>query len=153
MDELNKRYARLVSQYDQHIDDALTSPSNINQKFDKIAEINTQISATLDEMIRIVTLSKQSTSQLVLYRDELLKKLAKIQGEYDSLTSSRDKLETLRRIREFQDESWRRSLYLYLIAFLALALFVGIVLLWKGSYTKETSAAIPTRAATMDAFT
>lgn len=150
MDELNKRYTTLVSQYNTQIDDALTSPSNLDEKIGRIAETNKRISATLDEMLQIVTMSKP---KLAVYRDELLQKLAKIQRDYDNLVSNQDKLETLRRIREFRDESWRRTLYLYLIAFLALAVLIGILILWKGGYTKETTAAMPSSAATMDAFT
>ena len=153
MDELNKRYASLTSQYDQLVQDTLANPEKLDQNVEQVIKINTQISSTLDEMIGILTLAKSSNTDMLVYRDELLAKLAKIQKEYNGLTSNSDKLETLRRIRAFQDESWKSTLRIYLFALIAVVIVVAIVLMFKKSQTDDMTPTMPTSAAMMPPLT
>jgi len=154
MDELRRRYASLMQQYETIATDALTNPDKLNENVARLININTQISSTLDEMISILTLAKSDSAQMVTYRDELIQKLEKIQRDYNGLVKDSDKLETLRRIRAFEDESWKRTLRMYLIAFLAIISLVGILVMFKkGTQTALTTTATPISAAAMPALT
>jgi hypothetical protein len=154
MDELRRRYASLTQQYETIATDALTNPDKLNENVARLININTQISSTLDEMISILTLAKSGSAQMVTYRDELIQKLEKIQRDYNGLVKDSDKLETLRRIRAFEDESWKRTLRMYLIAFLAIISLVGILVMFKkGTQKALTTTATPISAAAMPALT
>ena len=152
MDQLKTRYTTLTNQYNKLVEEALVNPEKLNENVAKLIDINTQISSTLDEMIRMLTLAKSSGSQMTLYRDELIQKLEKIQSDYNGLVRDSDKLTTLRRIRAFEDESWKRTLRLYLLIFLAVVVFVGIILFFKRQKTDITPA-MPTSAAAMPTLT
>ena len=154
MDELKAQYASLMTQYNQLAKDTLENPNKMDENVAKIIAINTKISTVLDEMISILTLAKSSGSHMLLYRDELIQKLEKIQSEYNGLARDSDKLETLRRIRAFQDDSWKSTLRIYLFAFLAIASLVGIIIMFKKStQIIDMTAAMPTSAVAMPALT
>lgn len=154
MDELKTRYTSLMRQYNVLAQETLQNPSRLNQNVARIIQINTQISAVLDEMIGILTLAKSSTTQMTQYRDELLKKLEKIQADYNGLVRDSDKLSTLRRIRAFEDDSWKRTLRLYLFAFLAVVVLVGLILIFKKKpQTADMIPAMPASAAAIPALT
>lgn len=154
MDELNARYTSLMSEYNRLADDALANPSKLNENVAKIVQVNTQISALLDEMIGVLTMAKSSSSQMTTYRDELIQKLEKIQSDYNGLVRDSDKLTTLRRIRAFEDESWKRTLRMYLFVFLALVVVIGILLFFKRkSQNADMIPATPASAAAIPALT
>lgn len=154
MDELRTRYNSLMSRYNALAEQALAQPARMNENVAKIIEINTQISTVLDEMIRILTLAKSSGSNMTEYRDELIQKLEKIQADYNGLVRDSDKLATIRRIRAFEDESWKRTLRLYLFAFLAVVVLVGVILMFKKKSSQaDMIPATPASAMTMPAFT
>lgn len=152
MDELKSRYNTLNQQYNTLVEDALSNPSKLNENVASLIQINTQISSTLDEMISILTLAKSSSSELTKYRDELIQKLEKIQSDYNGLVRDSDKLTTLRKIRAFEDDSWKRTLRWYLFIFLAIVVVVGILLLFKKS-TPQITAATPMNAITIPILT
>jgi hypothetical protein len=157
MDELNARYTSLTSEYNKLAEDALATaaqPAKLNENVAKIIQVNTQISSVLDEMIGVLTLAKTSGSQLQIYRDELIQKLEKIQRDYNGLIRESDKLTTLRRIRAFEDDSWKRTLRWYLYAFLAVVVIVGMFLMFKRkSQNADMITATPTNAAAMPPLT
>lgn len=152
MDELKTRYNTLNQQYNMLVEDALSNPNKLNENVASLIQINTQISSTLDEMIGILTLAKSSSSELTNYRDELIQKLEKIQSDYNGLVRDSDKLTTLRKIRAFEDDSWKSTLRWYLFVFLAVVAVVGILLLFKRS-TPQTIAATPMNAITIPILT
>lgn len=148
MDELKARYTSLTARYKTLTEETLVNPGKLNENVAKIIEVNTQLSATLDEMISILTLAKSSSSQVLVYRDELIKKLEKIQSDYNGLVNDSDKLTTLRKIRAFEDDSWKSTLRMYLFAFLALVALVGVILIFKGkSQDMDMTPATPISAA------
>ena len=154
MDDLKARYNALMKQYETLAQEALANPGKLDENVARIIDINTKISATLDEMIGILTLAKTNNSQMTVYRDELIQKLEKIQADYNGLARDSDKLETLRRIRAFEDESWKSKLRLYLFSFLAIISIVGIMVMFKkGSQNRDTTTAMPTSAAAIPPFT
>lgn len=154
MDELKTRYNALMSQYNALAEQALAEPAKLDGNVARIIEINTQISAVLDEMIRILTLARTSGSRMTEYRDELIQKLEKIQADYNGLVRDSDKLTTLRKIRAFEDESWKRTLRLYLFTFLAVVVLVGIILMFKKKKSQmDMIPATPASAMTMPALT
>ena len=152
MDELRARYTGLNTQYNKLADEALANPDKLDEYVTKIINVNSQISSTLDEMIRVLTLAKSSNSDLLIYRDELMKKLEKIQVEYNGLARDSDKITTLRRIRAFEDESWKRTLRLYLFIFLGIVVFVAVILFFKRQKA-DIIPARPTSAAAIPSLT
>lgn len=154
MDELNKRYTALTTQYDTLVQSAIANPTKLDPYIEQIIQVNTQISTVLDEMIKILTVAKTSSSDMLLYRDELLQKLDKIQKEYNGLVQNSDKLETLRRIRAFEDDSWKRTLRLYIFAFIAIVVLVAVVLMFKRkAQTTDMTNAMPASPAAIPALT
>lgn len=152
MDELNGRYTKLINQYNTLVDQTLANPNKVNENVTKIIQVNTQISSVLDEMIGVLTLAKTSSSQMTSYRDELIQKLEKIQSDYNGLVRDSDKLTTLRKIRAFEDESWKRTLRMYLFLFLGLVVLLGVVIVFKRQKA-DTTAATPMSATAIPPLT
>jgi hypothetical protein len=152
MDELRTRYTRLNTEYNKLAEDALMNPENLDQNIGKILQINAQISSTLDEMISVLAIAKSSSSQMVEYRDELIQKLETIQSDYNGLVRDSDKLTTLRRIRAFEDESWKSTLRLYLFIFLGIVVVIAIILFFKRQKT-DIMPATPISAAAIPPLT
>lgn len=152
MDDLRAQYAKLMTEYDDLVKDTVANPDKLDANITKITALNQKISAVLDEMIRILTLTKSNSGNIVLYRDELVQKLQKINQDYDALARDSDKLETLRRIRAFEDGSWKDSLKSYLIAFLVLVVVLVLLFLFK-VYSKDITTPTPSSAAAMPPLT
>jgi recombinational DNA repair ATPase RecF len=148
MSDLEKQYKTLLSQYNTLLDQAKNVRSQ--PQADRIAEqlktLNVQLASVLDRMIAF---QSETPSQV---RDELVKRLAQIQRDYNGLLVSTDTLTTLRTIRA--NEGVNQYLSLYLIAFIALAVLLLAVIFWKGSsQTSDSTATTPTSPAVMTALT
>jgi hypothetical protein len=75
------------------------------------------------------------------YRDQLVEQLSRIQTDYNGLKANTDTMETLRRIRGFQDESWKSPLFIYVALLLVAALVLVLVILFRRQ--KAESATMP----------
>lgn len=151
MDDPKSQYARLNAEYMRLIDDTIKNPRKAKENLPKITALASQIATMLDEMTKQLAMAPSPSSTLEAERDELLKRLRKIQMDYNGLLQNTDKLETLRRIRSYQDTTWRSSFNVYLIAFLVLALLVVLVVL--GMSYRAKSAIIPTNPTISPALT
>jgi hypothetical protein len=74
------------------------------------------------------------------YRDQLVEQLTRIQSDYNGLKTNTDALQTLRRIRSFQDTSWSSTLTLYIGLFLTLAALLIVVMLVRRQTSASTSS-------------
>lgn len=151
MDDSKSQYTRLNAEYVRLIDETIASPSRAQVNLPKITALANQIASLLDEMTKQLAMAPSPTSTLESERDELVRRLRKIQMDYNGLLQTTDKLETLRRIRSYQDTTWRSSFNAYLMAFLILTLLVVLVVL--GMSYRAKSAIIPTNPTIRPAFT
>jgi hypothetical protein len=88
-------------------------------------------------MLAMVADVKNETGSLRIARDELTMKLTRIQRDYSDLNKQTDRIETLRRIRQYEQVVADRSMYLYLGIFLAFCLLLLLVILIKGYFQKK----------------
>jgi len=148
-----KELKALYEQYNALVNTAIANPNQINNYVDQIKILNQQIAGKLDELIQTST-PITSTPQIDAAREELVRKLARIQHDYNGLIQNTDKLETLRRIQTFKKEDTESELKLYLFAFIVVSLLVLVVMLFKkSSQTSEMTATMPSSPAMMPAFT
>lgn len=130
MDALRSEYATLTTQYNALIDEAVRDSSKITANFPKIVEVAQSRSSLVDRMLEQVAMANQDSVEIQQLRDELVVTLQRIQQDYNGLQQNTDKLETLRRIRSFQDDSWKWTLIRYVTAFVVLAVIVFFVVLF-----------------------
>lgn len=141
LDELTTQYTTLKTQYTTLANEVLADPSKMSQRLPQLQSLNQQIASVLDQMVRALQYARQSPNGDA-YRDELVATLGRIQSDYNGLKTNTDALETLRRIRGAQDESWRGPLFIYLMAFLAAAILLVLVIVLRRQ--KSESAIAPT---------
>lgn len=141
----------LNAEYVQLINDILTDPASAQQKIPRVTELAGQIATVLDEAAKEMAMVPNPSEDLAAERDELVKRLQRIQRDYSGLLQNTDKVETLRRIRSYQDESWRPSFAFHLFAFFALVLVLFLVILFLRQ--RENTAINPTSAAIRPTFT
>jgi hypothetical protein len=130
MEELNVKYERQSAEYDALVTSAVSS-RDVSQ-IPKIKELNAGLAKTLNAMIEKMTFLKKDSPDLKVERDKLVQQLSRIQADYNGLMVNKDKLETLRRIRQQESKEGDRWLYWYLIAFLLLALVLILYLVFHG---------------------
>ena len=140
LDGLTTQYTSLKAQYSTLATQALNSPAQMTTLLPQLQLLNQQIASLLDQMLQAMQFAKQGPNS-DRYRDQLVETLSRIQTDYNGLKTNTDTLETLRRIRGAQDESWKGTLFIYLMAFIAAAVLLTLVILFRGQ--KKVSAAAP----------
>lgn len=126
----------LVAEYKQTAEQALQKQDPALVR--RLIDLNKQIADQLQTQLAVVA---RASPQETVQRQELLEQLRRIQQDYDGLTRGRDTLETLRRIRMDQEQTVGRTLTIYLVVFLIVALLLLVVLFFRG---QDTTSAIPT---------
>ena len=147
MDALQRDYKTKITEYERLI--AL----NDTTKLPDIQALNSQLSAILHSMLEEVTKVRGSANNLNPYRDELMRKLVKIQNESSILLKQKDQYETLRALQAHEQTKFDETLFWYLISLGIVTLIFIIVLLWKGGYKLPTMPTTTSSATTMPAFT
>lgn len=147
MEELERQYAKQHTAYQ----DAATKqdPASV----DAVKALSLQIADTLSRMIAILTGVKQESGNIGAYRDELVKKLIRIQHDYSGLLTNTDRLETLRRIRSYEESKFDSTFYWYMFAFTIIAVVLLIVLLFKKAPYVDASMMMRTSPIATPAFT
>lgn len=151
LDALSAQYTSLKAQYTTLANQAAATPAQVPTLLPQIQSVNQQIASVLDQMLQAMQYARQSPNSDA-YRDQLVETLSRIQSDYNGLKTNTDALETLRRIRGAQDESWKGPLFLYLMAFLAAALLLTLVILFRGQ-KKESPTAPASSPAAIPALT
>lgn len=147
MDTLERDYRIKRAEYEKLI--ALNDPGKIPQ----IQQLNAQLSGILHSMLGEVAKVRGEANKLNPYRDELMKKLIKIQNDSSILMKQKDQYETLRALQAHEKTKFDAALFWYMILLFILTLtFIG-VLLWKGGYKLPTMPTTTSSATTMPAFT
>ena len=151
MNELQAQYTALTDTYNSLIDEAVQDPTKVQTNFSQIVDVARQRTEVVDQMLQQVALSNQSSSDIQQLRDELVTRLRRIQQDYNGLQTNTDKLETLRRIRTFQDTSWKSTLAMYLTAFVVLVILVFVAILFARQ--RDSATMSPTTTTMRPAFT
>ena len=147
MDALERDYTTKRAEYDRLI--ALNNPVNLP----RIQALNIELSAVLHKMLEEVTKVRGDASKLNPYRDELMRKLIKIQNESSILLKQKDQYETLRSLRMHEQVKFDKRLFWYLLTLAIITLIFIIVLIWKGGYKLPTMPTTTSSATTMPALT
>lgn len=148
--DLEQEYKALLSQYNTLWEQvkSIRSEAQATQVSEQLKALNVKLANVLE---RMMAFQSESPSEV---RDELVRRLAEIQRDYNGLLVSTDKLTTLRTIRQHETKATNQTLSIYLFVFIALAVALLVMMLWKGgSQTYETTAITPTSPAAMNAFT
>ena len=147
MDALERDYTTKRAEYDRLI--ALNNPVNLP----RIQALNIELSAVLHKMLEEVTKVRGDASKLNPYRDELMRKLVKVQNESSILLKQKDQYETLRSLRMHEQVKFDKRLFWYLLILAIITLIFIIVLIWKGGYKLPTMPTTTSSATTMPALT
>jgi hypothetical protein len=147
MDALERDYRNTKSHYDSLI--SRNNPSLIFQ----IHHVNYQLALLLHRMLEEVTRVRGDANKLKPYRDELMRKLIKIQNEASILQKQKDQYETLRALKAHEQMKFDKTLFWYLFSLAILTIIFIIVLLWKGGYKLPTMPTTTSSATTMPALT
>ena len=147
MDALERDYKTKRAEYDRLI--ALNNPVNLTQ----IQFLNGQLSVILHSMLEEVTKVRGDANKLNLYRDDLMKKLVKIQNDSSILLKQKDQYETLRSLRMYEQTKFDKRLFWYLLLLAIITLIFIIVLIWKGGYKLPTMPTTTSSATTIPALT
>jgi len=147
MDALERDYRTKRAEYDRLI--ALNNPTNLPQ----IQRLNSELSGILHRMLEEVTRVRGDANKLNPYRDELMRKLVKIQNDSSILLKQKDQYETLRSLRMHEQVKFDKRLFWYLLLLGIVTLIFIIVLIWKGGYKLPTMPTTTSSATTIPAFT
>jgi hypothetical protein len=147
MDGLERDYRNTKAQYDSLI--ARNNPAFIFQVF----ALNHQLAMILHRMLEEVSKVRGDASKLNPYRDELMRKLIKIQNDSSVLQKQKDQYETLRALQAHEQMKFDDRLFWYLVSLGIVTLIFIVVLLWKGGYKLPTMPTTTSSATTMPAFT
>jgi len=148
---MDPNFKILADEYERLANEALANPAKMNVNIDRMKTINTQMASILDNTIHEMTASGPS-GDITRQRDELIQKLVRIQRDYNGLLVNTDKLETLRRIRGFQESDWKSQLKIYMIVLAVLAVALALFVLFRRQKTLS-SAIAPTSPSSMPPFT
>ena len=153
MDQLSRQYEERITRYNKLIADSIQVPSTFQTNLPVIKQLNAEIATLLDKMVAQLAMVKKNDTNFIAQRDELYKNLKRIYKESNALAQEKDTLETLRRIREFNETEATVSVNMYMIFFLILALIVLLALVFKGTGQKnDMTMTTPSSPAAMPAF-
>jgi len=146
MDALERDYTTKRAEYDRLI------ASNDTENLHEIQQLNSQLSGVLHSMLEEVAKVRGNASNLNSYRDELMRKLVKIQKDSSILLKQKDQYETLRALKAHEQMKFDNTLFWYLISLAIITLIFIVVLLWKGGYKLPTMPTTISSATTIPAF-
>lgn len=141
IESLSTQYTTLKAEYDALAAQALATPSTLATSLPRLQSINQQMASLVDQMLKDLQYAKAGPNSDA-YRDQLVETLGRIQVDYNGLKTETDALQTLKRIRSFQDTSWQSSLNLYIGLLLLFACVLVLVMVFR--HQKRESASAPT---------
>lgn len=149
MSELKATYEAQMEEYRRLANEATIDSTKIDANVEKLKTLNAEIADTLDKMITLMSKTGFDMNSEVT-QSELLAKLQRIQKDYNGLAQTTDKLETLRRIKEFESAKESSSIFIYLISIGILAIILLLFMFFRSRSSYLPSAnAIPTAASTI----
>ena len=147
MNALEREYRGVKEKYDSLI--ALNNPANLPL----IQRLNSELSRILHGMLEEVAKIRGTANNLKVYRDDLMRKLVKIQNDSSIILKQKDQYETLRALREHEQTKFDATLFWYLLSLGFFTIIFIIVLVWKGGYKLPEMPIMTNNATTMPALT
>lgn len=152
MNVLEQQYLSQREEYNKLIDNAMERGAR--EYITKIQDLNSSMSETIAKMMAALDSTKINPEDIVFYRKQLEERLLRIQNDYNLLKSNTDEMETLRRIRQYEETKANTSINLYMIGLALLSIVLILVIFVFGRYrSSEATYAMPSAATTMPAFT
>jgi hypothetical protein len=149
MSDLKVTYEAQMEQYRTLANEAILDSTKIDANVEKLKTLNAEIAITLDQMITLLSRTSFDMNSEAT-QSELLEKLQRIQRDYNGLIQTKDKLETLRRIKEFEKATQSNTVFIYVISIGILAILLLLFMFFRGRSSYLPSAnAIPMAATTM----
>jgi len=149
MSDLKAIYEAQMEQYRTLANEAILDSTKIDANVEKLKTLNAEIAITLDQMITLLSRTSFDMNSEAT-QSELLEKLQRIQRDYNGLIQTKDKLETLRRIKEFEKATQSNTVFIYVISIGILAILLLLFMFFRGRSSYLPSAnAIPMAATTM----
>jgi TolA-binding protein len=146
MDTLESTYEAKKQQYD-----TLRNGPDATTNADRIQALNTELAALLQDMLSQVATMRGNASKLESYRDELIKKLVRVQNDYTIIQSQKDEYATLQKIQSHEQTTFNSTFFWYGIALAIVFLIFFFTLVRKGQ-SAPTMPTMTTSATTMPAF-
>jgi chromosome segregation ATPase len=140
MDELEQRYQTLHANYERLI--ASGDATAVSQ----IESLNKQLSDVIAQMLQKVADVKDGSENIEKYRADLLQKLVRIQHDHNSLATTHDKIETLRRIRNDQQANFDGAFFGYAVGLFISCVILFFVILFKGGQRAAANPAMASSA-------
>jgi hypothetical protein len=147
MDILEQTYVKKRAEYDALV--AQNDPSKIQE----ITVLNAQLGAILQSMIVEVSKAKDNAGKIDLYRDQLIKKLIKVQNDHNAMMAQRDKVDTLKALRGHETKKFNATFFWYALFLGIVSLAFVIVLMMKGGYKAPIMPTMASSPTTMPPFT
>lgn len=147
---MDPEFQRLAADYQRLANESLADPTKMEGNIEKMKTINARMASILDRTIQ--EMNTGVSSDVDRQRNELIEKLVRIQKDYNGLLVNTDKLETLRRIRGFQETDWKSQLKIYMIVFAVLAVVLLVLIFVRRQKVFSTMTA-PTSAISTPALT
>lgn len=135
MSDIRSQYEQKKKEYDALIESADAS------KLPEIRKLNKEISELLSQML------ENSARYNTADEEELVRRLQQIQKDYNGLITSTDDLETLRRIRAYETDTSRRTLFWYIGAMVIAGLLV-VLFIFLFQRVKSIATTTPSPPAT-----
>lgn len=152
MNALEQRYLAQREQYNTLVETAMDRGAR--DVIGQIQDLNTAMSETLAKMIAALETTKANPDDINVYRRKLEERLMRIQNDYTLLKSNTDEMETLRRIRQYEESKANTSLNLYMFGLALLCFVLLLVIFAFGRHrSAEPTAAMPSAANMMPTFT
>ena len=146
MDTLEQAYVKKRGEYNDLV--ARNDPSKIQE----ITAINAQLAEILQAMIVETSKAKDNAGKIDLYRDQLIKKLIKVQNDHNAVMAQKDKADTLKELRGHETKKFNATFFWYALFLGIVSLAFLIVLMWKGGYKAPTMPTMASKPATMPPF-
>ena len=138
-EQLRQEFDQKKEEYDALIDTLLESETPTDADIAKVRELNRKMFELLEQSIAVLGVSQSKDMENATR--ELSEVLARVDREYGILSQNSDRLETLRRIRQFEEVRADGSVGVYMILLILLAVAVLVTMLF--SQRVSTTMAIP----------
>jgi hypothetical protein len=143
------RFDAKKAEYDALVARLTASTNPTTEDINRLRTLNRETFQLLERAIR--TLSTSQVANLEAANRELSEALARIERQYNILVENSDRLEALKRIREFEEVKADGSVNLFMILLLVFALALLIIMIFsqRMSVTIPTAPANPTMTANL----
>lgn len=145
MDTLESTYETKKQQYDALV--AANEPGSA----DRITTLNTELAGLLQDMLTQVATMKGNADKLESYRDELLKKLVRVQNEHTMMQMQKDEYITMQKLQSHEQTAFNSTFFWYGVVLLIVFVIFFFTLVSKG-HSAPTIPTMTTSATTMPAL-